>query len=222
MAGPRSSTMASTWPTSGFGGQKADYDLFLGRLHRAKGIPGQSRAPGDRGAGCVLAGGWRRSFRRGIRFVGHVGGEGKARLLAEAPLSVDARPLGRALRVDAHRGAGQRDTGAGHLAGRVAGVVVTRVGALGDTVESWWRSGRPLDEIDPGACRAHVERHFTPPPDGRRVRQDVPGVPGDGERCRRDGRSTAGGGRSLPRHYPAVSTGAGPTDACSSDARRCM
>src|SRR5204863_3138449 len=51
---------------------KGDYDLFLGRLHRAKGyrwaIAGARRA----GRRLVLAGGWRPSLRRGIRFAGVV------------------------------------------------------------------------------------------------------------------------------------------------------
>ena len=63
---------------------KADYDLFLGRLHRVKGyrwaIAGARRARRR----LVLAGGWRPSLRPSIRYVGQVGGTRKAELLAGA------------------------------------------------------------------------------------------------------------------------------------------
>src|SRR4029077_20604255 len=63
---------------------KDDYDLFLGRLHRAKGYRWAIEAAKRSGRRLLLAGGWRPSFRRNVRFVGEVDGRRKAELLAGA------------------------------------------------------------------------------------------------------------------------------------------
>ena len=57
--------------------EKDDYDLFLGRLQRAKGyrwaVEGERRTRRR----LLLAGGWRPSLSRYVRYVGRVGGERK-------------------------------------------------------------------------------------------------------------------------------------------------
>ena len=67
-----------------FQSKKDDYDLFLGRLHSIKGyrwaIEGAKRTKRR----LLLAGGWRPSLSRYVRYVGGVGGEKKAALLAGA------------------------------------------------------------------------------------------------------------------------------------------
>jgi len=65
-----------------FQAQKGDYDLFLGRLHSVKGYRWAIAGARQAGRRLVLAGGWRPSLRRGISFVGSVGGARKAELLA--------------------------------------------------------------------------------------------------------------------------------------------
>lgn len=140
---------------------KDDYDLFLGRLQGAKGyrwaIEGARRA----GRRLIVAGGWRPSFRRGLRFAGEVGGARKAELLAGArclwmPALWD-EPFGLTLIEAMASGTPVLGTGRGAL----PEVISPEVGALGDTLEELVALRPGLERIDPEACRARVERHFT-------------------------------------------------------------
>src|SRR5206468_3859740 len=63
---------------------KADYDLFLGRLHSVKGYRWALTGAKRSGRRLLVGGGWRPSFRRNIRYVGEVHGTKKAELLAGA------------------------------------------------------------------------------------------------------------------------------------------
>src|SRR5919106_1115394 len=63
---------------------KDDYDLFLGRLHAAKGYRWAAAAAKRLRRRMLIAGGWRPSLSRYVRYVGAVGGERKAELLAGA------------------------------------------------------------------------------------------------------------------------------------------
>src|SRR5213078_3513583 len=63
---------------------KGDYDLFLGRLHSIKGYRWAVAGAKRTGRRLIVAGGWRPSFRRNIRYVGRVDGAKKAELLAAA------------------------------------------------------------------------------------------------------------------------------------------
>jgi glycosyltransferase involved in cell wall biosynthesis len=143
------------------GRAKADYDLFLGRLHRAKGyrwaIAGARRA----GRRLVVAGGWRPSVLRSIRYVGEVGGARKAALLAGArclwmPALWD-EPFGITLIEALASGTPVVGTRRGSL----PEVISSEVGALGDSVDELVALRDRLDRIDPAACRDRVERHFT-------------------------------------------------------------
>jgi len=144
-----------------FNPAKGDYDLFLGRLHQIKGyrwaIEGARRA----GRPLVLAGGWRPSLRRSVRYVGKVGGARKAELLAEAaclwmPALWD-EPFGLTLIEAMVSGTPILGTRRGAL----PEVVAPSVGALGDTLDELVRVRASIDAIDRSACRAWVERHFT-------------------------------------------------------------
>jgi len=140
---------------------KSSYDLFLGRLHRIKGyhwaIDGARRA----GRRLVLAGGWRPSLRRGVRFVGEVGGERKTEWLAGAaclwmPALWD-EPFGLTLLEALASGTPVLGTRRGAL----PEVVGPEVGRLGDTLDDLVSLRPELDRIDPYACRSWVERWFT-------------------------------------------------------------
>lgn len=144
-----------------FSRRKGDFDLFLGRLHRAKGYTWAIEGARRSGRRLLLAGGWRPSFRRGIRYVGHVGGERKAGLLAEArclwmPALWD-EPFGLTLIEALASGTPVLGTHRGAL----PEIVSPGVGALGDSVDELVARRPALDAVDPDACRAHVERHFT-------------------------------------------------------------
>ena len=140
---------------------KAGYDLFLGRLHAVKGhrwaIAGARRT----GRRLILAGGWRPSLTRRVRYVGQVGGERKAELLAGAeclwmPAQWD-EPFGLTLVEALASGTPVLGTRRGALPEIVTG----DVGSLGDTLEELIAGRERLGQVDPGACRARVERHFT-------------------------------------------------------------
>jgi len=140
---------------------KGDYDLFLGRLHRAKGyrwaIAGARRA----GRRLVLAGGWRPSLRRGIRFAGVVDGPAKAELLAGArclwmPAQWD-EPFGLTTIEALFSGTPVVGTRRGAL----PEIVTTAVGALGDTLDELVAAVETIDTRDPSACRAHAQRCFS-------------------------------------------------------------
>ena len=144
-----------------FDPDKRGYDLFLGRLHRVKGHRWAVEGARRSGRRLILAGGWRPSFRRGVRYVGSVGGERKAELLAGAdclwmPALWD-EPFGLTLVEAMASGTPVLGTRRGAL----PEVVTPAVGALGDTIDELVALRPGLDRIDAAACRARVERHFT-------------------------------------------------------------
>jgi glycosyltransferase involved in cell wall biosynthesis len=141
--------------------EKADYDLFLARLHRAKGYRLAAAGAKRLRRRMVIAGGWRPSLSRYVRYVGKVGGERKAELLAGArafwmPALWD-EPFGITLIEALVSGTPVLGTRRGSL----PEIVAPEVGALGDTLEDLVDLRPRLEAVAPEACRAHVERHFT-------------------------------------------------------------
>lgn len=141
--------------------RKAGYDLFLGRLHRAKGYRWAIEGARRSGRRLRLAGGWRPSLRPGVRYVGSVGGERKAALLADAnclwmPALWD-EPFGLTLIEALASGTPVLGTRRGAL----PEIVSPAVGALGDTLDELVALREGIDRIDAAACRARVEGHFT-------------------------------------------------------------
>jgi glycosyltransferase involved in cell wall biosynthesis len=141
--------------------EKSGYDLFLGRLHGVKGhrwaIAGARRT----GHRLVLAGGWRPSLSRRVRYVGQVGGERKAELLAGAdclwmPALWD-EPFGLTLVEAMASGTPVLGTHRGAL----PEIVTPEVGALGNSVDELVALRAGLGRIEPEACRARVERYFS-------------------------------------------------------------
>jgi glycosyltransferase involved in cell wall biosynthesis len=140
---------------------KGEYDLFLGRLRTVKGyrwaIAGAKRA----GRRLLVAGGWRPSFRRSLRFVGAVDGQQKAGLLSSAqclwmPALWD-EPFGLTLVEAMMSGTPVLGTRRGALPEVVSG----DVGALGDTLEELIELRSTIEWRDPGTCRARAERWFS-------------------------------------------------------------
>jgi glycosyltransferase involved in cell wall biosynthesis len=141
--------------------EKDDYDLFIGRLHSVKGYRWAMAGAKHLRRRLLVAGGWRPSFSRWIRYVGKVGGERKVELLAGAralwmPALWD-EPFGLTLIEAMVSGTPVLGTRRGSL----PEVITPDVGALGDSVEELMALRASLDRIDPDACRARVERHFT-------------------------------------------------------------
>jgi glycosyltransferase involved in cell wall biosynthesis len=144
-----------------FRSAKADYDLFLGRLHRVKGygwaVAGAKRA----GKRLVVAGGWRPTLRRSLRFVGSVDGQQKAELLAGAaclwmPALWD-EPFGLTLVEAMMSGTPVLGTPRGAL----PEIVTQDVGVLGDTLEDLVRLRATVEHCDPAACRSRAKRCFS-------------------------------------------------------------
>ena len=145
-----------------FRAEKSGYDLFLGRLHGAKGyrwaISGAKRAQKQ----LIVAGGWRRpSFRRSLRFVGSVDGQRKAALLAGAEClwmpALWEEPFGLTLIEAMMSGTPVLGTRRGAL----PEIVSEEVGKLGDTLEDLIAGRSTIDQLDPHACRGRAERWFT-------------------------------------------------------------
>ena len=144
-----------------FRSTKGDYDLFLGRLHRAKGFAWAIEGARRTGRRLVLAGGWRPSLRRGITFVGSVDGREKAELLAGARcLWMPAQweePFGLVTIEALFSGTPVLCTRRGAL----PEIVTPEVGSLGDTLEDLIAALETIGTRSPEACRAHAERYFT-------------------------------------------------------------
>jgi len=145
-----------------FRAEKSGYDLFLGRLHGAKGyrwaISGAKRAQKQ----LIVAGGWRRpSLRRSLRFVGSVDGQRKAALLAGADClwmpALWEEPFGLTLIEAMMSGTPVLGTRRGAL----PEIVSEEVGKLGDTLEDLIAGRSAIDQLDPHACRGRAERWFT-------------------------------------------------------------
>jgi glycosyltransferase involved in cell wall biosynthesis len=140
---------------------KAEYDLFLGRLHSAKGYRWAIAGARRLGKQLIVAGGWRPSLRRSLRFVGAVNGERKAALLADAdclwmPALWD-EPFGLTLVEALMSGTPVLGTRRGAL----PEVVSDDVGALGDTLGELISLRSTIDRCDPHDCRSRAERWFT-------------------------------------------------------------
>jgi hypothetical protein len=144
-----------------FRATKDNYDLFLGRLHSVKGYRWAIEGAKRTGRRLIIAGGWRPSWRRNIRYVGEVGGRRKAELLAGArclwmPALWD-EPFGLTTIEALFSGTPVLATRWGAL----PEVVSEEVGALGDTVEELVAAAETIHTRDPAACRRHAERYFS-------------------------------------------------------------
>jgi glycosyltransferase involved in cell wall biosynthesis len=143
-----------------FRATKGDYDFFIGRLHSVKGwkwaIEGCKREQRK----LVLAGGWRPSLSRYVKFVGKVGGSVKAEWLAGARVlwmpALWHEPFGLTLIEALVSGTPVLGTHYGSL----PEVISPDVGWLGDTVDELVAGLPHIAKVDPAACRARVEQYF--------------------------------------------------------------
>jgi glycosyltransferase involved in cell wall biosynthesis len=144
-----------------FRDKKGEYDLFLGRLHTSKGF--QWAIAGAKAArrSLVVAGGWRPSLSRYVRFAGMVDGTEKRELLAGARLlwmpALWDEPFGLTLIEALLSGTPVLGTPRGAL----PEVLSPAVSELGASVEELVSRLPAMDRKDPHACRARAERYFT-------------------------------------------------------------
>lgn len=140
---------------------KGDHDLFLGRLHTSRGYAWALEGAKRCGRPLVVAGGWRPSLRKDLRYVGEVGDPEKIELLAVArclwmPAQWD-EPFG----LPAVEALASGTPVLGTLRGALPELISADTGALGDTLEELVELRPRLDTIDPAACRERAERHFS-------------------------------------------------------------
>jgi glycosyltransferase involved in cell wall biosynthesis len=144
-----------------FSSTKSGFDLFLGRLHRAKGYHWAVRGARLGRRRLVVAGGWRPSLSRYIRFAGKVAGRRRVDLLAGArclwmPALWD-EPCANVLLEAMMSGTPILGTHRGCL----PEIVSDEVGRLGDSVEELTALAGEVERISPEACRARAERFFS-------------------------------------------------------------
>jgi glycosyltransferase involved in cell wall biosynthesis len=144
-----------------FSSTKGDFDLFLGRLHRAKGYHWAIRGAKLGRRRLIVAGGWRPSLSREVRFAGKVGGQRRMDLLAGArclwmPALWD-EPCANVLLEAMMSGTPILGTHRGCL----PEIVCDEVGRLGDSVEELASLAGAVERISPAACRARAERLFS-------------------------------------------------------------
>jgi glycosyltransferase involved in cell wall biosynthesis len=140
---------------------KGDFDLFLARLHSVKGWRVAVAAAKAERFRLVVAGGWRPSLSRWVRFAGEVGGAKKRDLLAAArclwmPVQWDDPCPVNVLEALA--------SGTPVLAtprGSLPELVGPDGGGVAATFEDLLALRRRLPQFDPAACRRRAERHFT-------------------------------------------------------------
>ena len=140
---------------------KDDYDLFIGRLHSIKGYRWAIAGAKQTRQRLLIAGGWRPSFSRYVRYVGEVDGARKRELLAGArcvwmPALWD-EPFGLTLIEPLLSGTPVLGTRRGSL----PEILTAEVGALCDTQEEMIAASRTIASRSPDACRAHAERFFS-------------------------------------------------------------
>ena len=141
--------------------RREQYDLFLGKLHRAKGYHWAIEAAKRTGHRLIVAGGWRPSFAGSIQYVGEVDGGAKAALLARArclwnPAEWD-EPFGLVTIEAFFSGTPVLGTRRGAL----PELITPETGALCATIDEMIAAAETIHTRSPGACRAHAERHFT-------------------------------------------------------------
>ncbi len=136
-------------------------DLFLGRLHSVKGWRLAVTGARHAGRSITVAGGWRPSLRRGLRFVGRVGGDRKRQLLADAaclwaPAQWD-EPFG----LTSIEAMVSGTPVLGTKRGALPEIITPGSGAMGDTIDELVALRSGLDQLDRAAVRQHVLDHFT-------------------------------------------------------------
>ncbi|MGH7676329.1 MAG: glycosyltransferase [Gemmatimonadales bacterium] len=141
--------------------RKESWDLFLGRLHSAKGYHWAIEAAKKTGRRLLVAGGWRPSFTGAVKYVGEVDGNRKAVLLARArcvwnPVLWD-EPFGLVSIEALFSGTPVLGTRRGAL----PEVLTPEVAAVCDTLEEIIEASQTIGARSPEACRAHAERYFT-------------------------------------------------------------
>jgi len=142
--------------------KKEDYFLFLSKVSwKVKNVDFAIRLAKMMGFKLIVAGGWRFSFRRNIKFVGEVDDKEKAELLAGAKALIFPtnweEPFGLVTIEALASGTPVITTNMGAM----PEVVTPDVGFRCNTFEEFQEAINRADEISPRKCRERVEENFT-------------------------------------------------------------
>ena len=142
--------------------KKEDYFLFLSKVSwKVKNVDFAIRLAKMMGFKLIVAGGWRLSFRRNIKFVGGVDDKEKAGLLAGAKALIFPtnweEPFGLVTIEALASGTPVITTNKGAM----PEVVTPDVGFRCDTFEEFKEAINRIDEVSPRKCRDRVEENFT-------------------------------------------------------------
>jgi len=142
--------------------KKEDYFLFLAKVSwKVKNVDLAIRLAKVMGFKLVVAGGWRLSFRRNIKFIGEVDDREKRELLAGAKALIFPtnwqEPIGNVTLEALASGTPVITTNKGAM----PEVVTSDVGFRCDTFEEFEEAINKIDEISPRKCRERVEKNFT-------------------------------------------------------------
>lgn len=141
--------------------RKADFDLFLARLHSAKGWRAAAQAAKDERFRLVIAGGWRPTLSRWLKFVGEVGGERKRELLAGARCLWMPVQWEDPCPVNVLEALASGTPVIATPRGSLPQLVGADGGGIGATYAELIALRRRLSDFDPHACRRRAERYFT-------------------------------------------------------------
>ena len=142
--------------------KKENYFLFLAKVSwKVKNVDLAIRLAKVMGFKLIVAGGWRLSFRRNIKFIGEVDDKEKAELLAGAKALIFPtnwqEPIGNVTLEAMASGTPVITTNKGAM----PEVVTPDVGFRCNTFEEFKEAINRVDEISPRKCRERVEENFT-------------------------------------------------------------
>lgn len=144
-----------------YAASKGDFDLFLARLHRVKGWRTAIAVARRCRVKLVLAGGWRPSFSRSVRFVGEVSGERKRDLLAQARCLWMPVQWDDPCPVNVLEAFASGTPVIGTRRGSLPELVSPDAGGIGETEDELVALRGTLDRWDPAAVRLRAERYFS-------------------------------------------------------------
>ena len=142
--------------------KKEDYFLFLSKVSwKVKNVDLAIKLAKVMGFKLIVAGGWRLSFRKNIKFVGEVDDREKAGLLAGAKALIFPtnweEPFGLVTVEALASGTPVITTNKGSM----PEIVTSDVGFRCNTFEEFGEAIKRIDEISPRKCRERAEKNFT-------------------------------------------------------------
>ncbi|HET8714065.1 MAG TPA: glycosyltransferase [Gemmatimonadales bacterium] len=140
---------------------KSDFDLFLARLHSAKGWRVAVQLAKQERFRLVIAGGWRPTLSHWLKFVGEVGGEKKRELLAAARCLWMPVQWEDPCPVNVIEALASGTPVIATPRGSLPDLVGPDGGAIGASVDELIAIRRRLADFDPRACRRRAEQYFS-------------------------------------------------------------